>query len=147
MKTLEKYKIFCSPTLRTSRQSLPLFYEAISAGFPSPAQDYVENNLDLNELMIKHPASTFFVKVQGNSMRDAGILSGDILVVDRSLEASNGKIIVAIINGEFTVKRLALDAQGVHLVPANPSFPIIHIHSELDFQVWGVVTYVIHRAQ
>lgn len=129
------------------RQLVPLFEDPISAGFPSPAEDYVENNLDLNEFMIKHPASTFFVRVQGNSMREAGISSGDILVVDRSLEASNGKIIVAIVNGEFTVKRLVIESEKVRLMPANPSYPVMHIHSDTDFQVWGVVTYVIHRAQ
>lgn len=126
---------------------LPLFLENISAGFPSPAQDYVENRLDLNELIIKHPNSTFFVRVQGDSMCGAGIFSGDLLVVDRSLEASNGKIIVAIVNGEFTVKRLVIEAQRVQLVPANSAYPAIPVHSDLDFQVWGVVTYVIHRPQ
>lgn len=128
-------------------QPIPLFQEAVSAGFPSVAEDYIENSLDLNELMIKHPASTFFVRVQGNSMEGAGIFSGDIMVVDRSLDASNGKIIVAIVNGEFTVKRLVLESKKVRLVPANPSYPILHIQPDTDFQVWGVVTYVIHRPQ
>lgn len=126
---------------------LPIFQENIPAGFPSPAEDYIENRLDLNELVIKHPASTFFVRVQGSSMEGSGIFSGDILVVDRSLEASNNKIIVAIVNGEFTVKRLMIGTEGVRLVPTNLAYPTIKIHSDTDFQVWGVVTYVIHRPQ
>lgn len=146
MKSFEN-KIFCLSLLNPSQQYLPIFHENISAGFPSPAQDYIESGLDLNELMIKHPASTFFVRVDGDSMRGAGIFSGDILVVDRSLEASNGKIIVAIVNGEFTVKRLVIKKEGVQLVPANSAYPSINVHPDLDFQVWGVVTYVIHRPQ
>lgn len=130
-----------------SLQSIPLFQDPVSAGFPSSADDYMESQLDLNELMIKHPTSTFFVRVQGDSMKEAGIHSGDILVVDRSLEASNGKIIVAIVNGEFTVKRLVIKNQRAQLVPGNPAYPTINIHSDLDFQVWGVVTYVIHQAK
>lgn len=147
MKKNKDYNIFSAEVLAESSLSLPFFQEHISAGFPSPAEDYIENSLDLNELMIKHPASTFFVRVQGNSMREAGIFSGDILVVDRSLEATNGKIIVAIVNGEFTVKRLVLESNRVLLMPANAAYPIIHVNPDFDFQVWGVVTYVIHRAQ
>lgn len=147
MKKQAELKI-CSPQiLAGDSQPVPLFQDPISAGFPSVAEDYIENSLDLNELIIKHPASTFFVRVQGDSMQGAGILSGDILVVDRSLEATNSKIIVAIVNGEFTVKRLILGPEGARLVPANASYPVINVHPDLDFQVWGVVTYVIHRAQ
>jgi DNA polymerase V len=142
MKTI--YKIIC---LEENPLRIPFFQESVSAGFPSPAQDYIENSLDLNELMIKHPSSTFFVRVQGDSMRGAGIFSSDILVVDRSLEAVNGKIIVAIVNGEFTVKRLVIERDRVRLVPANALYSAIDIHPDLDFQVWGVVTYVIHRPQ
>ena len=112
MKKQAEFKICCPKILAANSQSVPLFQDPISAGFPSVAEDYIENSLDLNELIIKHPASTFFVRVQGDSMRGAGILSGDILVVDRSLEASNNKIIVAIVNGEFTVKRLVLGSDG-----------------------------------
>src|SRR4029079_15859199 len=98
-------------------QLLPLFLSRIAAGFPSPADDYLEKRLDLNDLVIKPPAATFFVCVEGDSMRDAGILSGDILVVDRSIEPSHGKIVVAVLNGEFTVKRLHADSVRVALKP------------------------------
>lgn len=122
-----------------------LFQENISAGFPSVASNYIESNLDLNELIVKHPASTFFVKVSGDSMKDAGILSGDILSVDRSLEAVSGKIIVAVINGEFTVKRFVKKEKDLFLVPANNAYPTIRISPDSDFQVWGIVTYVVRK--
>lgn len=133
--------------VRTAAQPLPEFSHKVQAGFPSPADDFIEKQLDLNELMIKHPAATFFVRVEGDSMKNAGIHSGDILVVDRALEASHGKIIVAIVNGEFTVKRMMLTPQGISLVPENEAYPVWHIAEESDFQVWGVVSYVIHKAQ
>lgn len=124
---------------------LPLFFEGVAAGFPSPAEDYIEKQLDLNDL-IEHPNATFYVRVEGNSMRGAGIHSGDILVVDRSLEAKDGKIVVALLDGEFTVKRIKVTPQGISLVAENPRYPSIPITSDSDFQVWGVVTYVIHKA-
>jgi len=130
----------------TSFQPLPSFESCVPAGFPSPADDYMEKRLDLNDLIVRHPNATFFVKVEGDSMRDAGIQSGDTLVVDRSIEPSHGKIVVAILNGEFTVKRILIETKGVSLAPENPAYPVIFIHPESDFQVWGVVTYVIHRA-
>ena len=120
---------------------------SIPAGFPSPADDFVDKKLDLNELMISHPTATFFVKVEGESMIDAGIQSGDILVVDRSIEAQNGKIVIAIVDGEFTVKRLKIDEAGISLVPENTKHPTIQVSEESDFQIWGVVTYVIHQAR
>ena len=126
---------------------LPSFLCGVAAGFPSPADDYMDKELDLNELVIKHPAATFYVRVEGHSMRDAGIHSGDILVVDRSLSPSSGKIIVAILNGEFTVKRLIIEEHGtIVLRPENSNYPPIQVSPEADFQVWGVVTYVIHQA-
>ncbi len=125
---------------------LPLFISCVAAGFPSPAEDYMEKRLDLNDLLIKHPAATFFVRVEGDSMRDAGILSGDILVVDRALEAVHGKIVVAVIDGEFTVKRLHIHSGGVTLLPENPAYPALEVKPGSEFQIWGVVTYVIHRA-
>lgn len=134
-----------NPLPSRSPPSLPLFSEQISAGFPSPAENYIENSLDLNELVIKHPASTFFVRVQGDSMIEARIFSGDILVVDRSLEAHNGKIIVAVVNGEFTVKKLVVKSGGAWLEPANLKYAKTLITPELEFQVWGVVSYVIHQ--
>lgn len=124
---------------------LPLFLSRIPAGFPSPAEDYIENQLDLNELIVKHPTATFFVRVEGESMREASINPGDILVVDRSLEAKSGKIIVALVDGEFTVKRLLINEGEITLQSENALYPSIKINPESDFQVWGVVTYVIHK--
>lgn len=123
----------------------PEYTSAISAGFPSPADDYIEKNLDLNEMMVSHPAATFYVRVEGESMKDAGINSGDLLVVDRAVEAADGKIVVAILNGEFTVKRIWIRGTHVRLLPENPLYSPIDIDQESDFQVWGVVTYVIHK--
>ncbi|CDZ80672.1 LexA repressor [Candidatus Rubidus massiliensis] len=134
-----------APNFQENNLPLPLFLEKVVAGFPSPANDFIEQKLDLNELIIKHPASTFFVKVEGNSMVNANIQTGDILVVDRSISASNGKIIVAIINGEFTVKRLFINEKTMQLLPENDNYPVIEITDQDEFQVWGVVTYVIHK--
>lgn len=125
--------------------SLPAFLSGVQAGFPSPADDYIENRLDLNQLVVKHPEATFYVRVEGESMSDANIHSGDILVVDRSATASNGKIVIAVINGEFTVKRFCLRSDGAYLVPENPRFPAFKIEQDAEFQIWGVVTYVIHK--
>ncbi|GIU22254.1 MAG: translesion error-prone DNA polymerase V autoproteolytic subunit [Gammaproteobacteria bacterium] len=123
---------------------LSLFSSLIAAGFPSPAQDYVEQTLDLNELCIKHPAATFFVKVQGDSMIDAGIFSGDILVVDRSLQPAHGDIVVAAVNGEFTVKQLQL-RPVVQLLPRNALFSPIAINDESELNIFGVVTNVVKK--
>ena len=122
----------------------PLASVTVAAGFPSPADDYVEKPLDLNELMVQHPEATFFVRVKGDSMIDADIRSGDILVVDRSREAQDGCVAVAVLDGEFTVKQLRYRDGQVVLLPANRNFRPIPVTSEQDFQVWGVVTYVIH---
>lgn len=128
-------------------QALPIFTSCVQAGFPSPADDYEEKPLDLNDLVIKHPTATFFVRVQGDSMLRAGIFDGDILVVDRSLAPVNGSIIVAVLDGEFTVKRLILEKDQITLAPENPAYPMIKIEKDSQFQVWGVVTYVVHKAQ
>ena len=126
---------------------LPIFITSVQAGFPSPAEGYLDKTLDLNELLITHPAATFFVRVAGDSMQNAGIYSGDVLIVDRSLQPLESTIVIAIINGEFTVKRLLKKEGRVFLAPENPSYPILEITPESDFQVWGVVTYVIHKAR
>ena len=123
----------------------PLFLVRIAAGFPSPADDYIEKHLDLNEHLIKHPSATFFLKVEGESMINAGIHNGDILIVDRSLEASDKKIIVAVVNGELTVKRVRKKKGKLFLVPENDDFTPLCVTEEMDFQVWGVVTSVIHK--
>ncbi len=131
-----------------SKQScpIPFFLNSIPAGFPSPADDYIESQLDLNELIIKHPTATFFVRVEGESMSGASIASGDILVVDRSLEAKSKCIVIAKVDGEFTVKRLIVREKGILLQSENDRYPSIEINHESDFQIWGVVTYVIHKA-
>lgn len=123
----------------------PLVFSSVQAGFPSPAEDFIESSLDLNKLMVVHPAATFFVRTSGDSMVGAGIFSGDILVVDRSIAPTSGKIVVAVLNGEFTVKRLLKKARSLFLVPECPHLQPIKIEKEWDFQVWGVVTYVIHK--
>ncbi|MBA3722336.1 MAG: translesion error-prone DNA polymerase V autoproteolytic subunit [Parachlamydiaceae bacterium] len=130
-----------------SAQTAPIFTASIQAGFPSPADDYIEQQLDLNQLIVKHPSATFFVRVEGESMRDAGIFSGDILVVDRSLSPAHGKIIVAVIDGEFTVKRILIEGEKVCLAPENAAYQTIKVNPNSQFEVWGVVTYVIHKAK
>ena len=124
--------------------SYPLYCDLIKAGFPSPADDYSDSSLDFNEYLVKNKATTFIVRVQGDSMVGAGINTGDLLVVDRSLKPTNNAIIVAIIDGEFTVKRLSKELGLYYLYPENPNYPVIEITEEMGFQVWGVVSYVIH---
>lgn len=123
----------------------PLIGPRIPAGFPSPAQDYLEGSIDLNQHLIQHPASTFFLRVDGYSMVGAGIHPDDILIVDRSLDATSNRIIVAIYDGELTVKRLRIEGDQYYLCPENPEFPVIQVSTDLDFLVWGVVTYVIRK--
>ena len=123
----------------------PLFSSLIEAGFASAVDDHVDRTIDLNELLIAHPAATFFVKVKGESMKNAGIHPGDILVVDRSLAPVSGRIVVAVLDGEFTVKRLILEGDVAILVPENLAFPQVRITKEREFQVWGTVTYVIKK--
>jgi DNA polymerase V len=123
---------------------LPLFNGKVSAGFPSPADDFSEKSLDLNELLVQKPAATFFVRAQGESMLGAGIHPNDILVVDRSLEPVPGKIVICALNGELTVKRLERQNQHWVLKAENPAYDNIILHDELDMVIWGVVTNVIH---
>ena len=122
----------------------PLFLVPVSAGFPSPADDYIENSLDLNKFLIKHPAATFFVSVKGDSMIDAGIHSGDILIVDRSLDATDKRVVIAVVDGEFTVKRIRIIDKKIYLLPENSNFSSTEITESMDFTIWGVVTNVIH---
>lgn len=124
---------------------IPLFSSAVPAGFPSPAEDHVEKSLDLHDHLIEHPAATFFVRVVGESMKGAGIQSGDLLIVDRSIDSFDGKIVVAVVEGEFTVKRARLRGKELFLMPENPLFSPIAINEESDCLIWGVVTYVIHK--
>ena len=128
--------------------SIPFEDAGIRAGFPSPAQDYLEESLDLNKELIDHPAATFYGKVIGNSMIDAGIEEGDILVIDKSLEAQNGDMVVGYLDGEFTLKYLDLSMKEsgvVWLVPANKEYDRIKITKENNFIIWGVVTYTIKK--
>lgn len=121
----------------------PFYQSAIPAGFPSPAADYIEEKIDLNQLLIKTPSATFFVKVEGESMVDAFIPPKALLVVDRSVNPVNGDIIVAVINGEFTVKRLLQTHAGTFLTPENKKYKPIRIEADMDFMVWGVVSKII----
>ena len=130
--------------IKSHRLKIPLFSEAVSAGFPSPAQDYVEKTLDLNELCIKRPAATFFVRVEGESMIQAGIYAGDILVVDRSVAAEHGDTVIVAIDGEMTVKELEL-RPVIRLVPRNPVYPAIEIAEGTALDIFGVVTNVIRN--
>jgi DNA polymerase V len=124
---------------------LPLLASRVSAGFPSPADDHVETQLDLNRYLIKHPAATFFMRVVGDSMQGVGIYSGDLLVVDRSLDPGDGSVVVAVVNGELTVKILRRSPQILALQAANRNYPMLVIQDHMDFQVWGVVTAAIHH--
>jgi DNA polymerase V len=126
--------------------ALPYVVAPVPAGFPSPADDYIDTAIDLNEHLIQHPSATFFVRAQGHSMTGAGIHDGDTLIVDRALTARDGDIIVALVNGEFTVKRLRARQGGVSLIAEHPNFRPIEIGEGADFEVWGVVTWVLHSA-
>lgn len=126
------------------KQSLPLYGTRVAAGFPSPADDYIESKLDLNHYLVKHPAATFFVRVEGDSMIGAGIHPDDILVVDRSVKPTDGKIVIAVVNGELTVKRLRIMPNFVVLQPENDRFSPLRVTEEMNFSIWGVVTSVIH---
>ena len=123
---------------------IPLFSDAVAAGFPSPATDYCERKLDLNELCIQKPAATYFVRAQGDSMIDAGIFPGDVLVIDRSIDASHGDIVIAAVNGELTVKLLETKPQ-TRLVPMNNQHAPIVIPEGAELEIFGVATNVIHR--
>jgi DNA polymerase V len=122
---------------------IPLFSDAVPAGFPSPATDYCERKLDLNELCIQHPAATYFVRAQGDSMIEAGIFPGDVLVVDRSINASHGDIVIVSVNGELTVKQLETKPK-MRLVPMNSKYAPIDVPDDADLEVFGVATSVIH---
>jgi DNA polymerase V len=129
------------------RQSmrLPLFESSIAAGFPSPADDYMDIKLDLNEHLIKHPSATFFARVKGNSMEEAGIYEGDMLIVDRALEPKENDVVVCVLDGEFTVKRIMIRKGQLYLQPANKHYQPIAVSEENSFRIWGVVAYVIHK--
>lgn len=135
------------PDENTGAPLAPLYASAVAAGFPSPADDFIEGALDLNAHMITHPAATFMVRVEGSSMTGAGIFSGDLLVVDKSLEARSGQIVIAVINGELTVKRLIKEANGWLLKAEHPDYPPTPIGPEAECTIWGVVTGSVRRFQ
>lgn len=122
---------------------IPLAESGVHAGFPSPADDFLEGSLDLNRLVIRHPEATFFARVEGDSMKDEGIVEGDILVVDKSIEPYDGCLAVAFVDGEFTLKRVRKEPDKILLVPANPKYKVIEISPENEFAVWGVVNWVL----
>lgn len=127
--------------------TLPLQFadEGIRAGFPSPAQDYMEQAIDLNKELIRHPGSTFYGRVVGNSMSGEGIDEGDILVIDKSQELTDGDLAVCFINGEFTVKRVKLEKDYAWLVPSNPDYEPIKVTKDDEFTIWGIVTYTVKK--
>lgn len=139
--SMERLKLYSTDTL--SSLELPFAEEGVRAGFPSPAQDYMENSIDLNRDLVRHPESTFYARVAGNSMIDADLNEGDILIIDKSLEAKSGDVAVCVVNGEFTVKTLDINEDRVVLQPANDEYQPIVITEADNFEVWGVVTYVI----
>jgi DNA polymerase V len=124
---------------------LQFFLSPVTAGFPSPASDYIDKSVDLNEILIKNKVATFLVRALGDSMINAGIFSGDILIVDKSITPSSKNIVVAILNGEFTVKRFIQENNKIILRPENPKYKDLEINSEDDFKIWGVVSFVIHN--
>ena len=128
-----------------SHLPLPYADERIRAGFPSPAQDYMELAIDLNKELIKHPTSTFYGRVVGDSMKDEGIEEGDILVIDKSLELMDDDLAVCFIDGDFTVKRVRLESDAAWLVPSNAKYPPIKVTKDNEFMVWGIVTYTIKK--
>ena len=126
---------------------IPMAASKVQAGFPSPAEGYEEERIDLADILITNKASTYCVRVKGNSMIDANIFPDDVLVVDKSLEATHGKIVIAVVDGEFTVKTLYSKDGIVKLIPANSEYPEIILTSEQELNTWGVVSYIIHKTQ
>ena len=133
---------FFDSTAKNSR--IPLLTDSVSAGFPSPADDYTEENIDLNEHLISNPFSTFFLRVKGDSMINAGIKDKDLIIVDKSLIAKPGNIIIAMIDGEFTIKRLSIKNNELYLKAENNNYPDFRFKNHIDVQIWGVVIYSIH---
>ena len=127
-----------------SQFKIPLMSSTVTAGFPSPADDHLDLPIDLNEYLVKHPAATFYVRVQGDSMDDAGIHQGDLLIVDRAEPYTMGSIVLAVLDGEFTVKKLMEKNDSLYLLSSNTAYQPIKIETETDFKVWGVVTYIVH---
>ena len=128
-----------------SELQIPFIPDGVSAGFPSPAADFMETNIDLNKALSENPLATFYIRVNGNSMIDAGINDKDVLVVDRSLEPQNNKIAICCIDGEFTVKRIQVETDCLYLMPENSNYQPIKVTEENQLIIWGIVTYVIKK--
>lgn len=128
-----------------SHVDVPLASSGVSAGFPSPADDHLEPSLDLNRSLVRHPAATFFARVDGDSMKDDCITDGDLLVVDKSVEPYDGCVAVCFLDGEFTLKRVRMDGERIVLMPANERYKPIEISKNDDFSIWGVATYAIKK--
>jgi DNA polymerase V len=126
---------------------LPFVNQGISAGFPSPADDFLDIKIDLNREFIKNPSSTFYARVRGRSMVGAGLNDGDLLIIDRSLEPKDDKIAVCFVDGEFTVKRIKKEKDTVWLIPENKEYPPIQVTSDNEFVIWGMVTTVIKKVE
>ena len=143
----EEIKISGIQTIETDQQpaGLRFFENRVQAGFPSPAQNEYADSIDLNRALITNPAATFCARVIGNSMVDAGINEGDLLIIDRSIVPHDGNIAVCFIDGDFTVKRLSVREDGVFLTPANAKFPELKVGEESNFKVWGVVSHIIKK--
>tara|TARA_B100000965_G_scaffold135205_1_gene112552 strand:+ start:2480 stop:2881 length:402 start_codon:yes stop_codon:yes gene_type:complete len=125
--------------------NIPLFNDPVSAGFPSPADDYIEENIDLNEHLLKNPFSTFFLRVKGDSMINSGIHDKDLIIVDKSLTPKPGNVVIAMIDGEFTVKRFSMKNNQLYLKAENQNYPDFNFEDHNDIQIWGVVIYSIHN--
>lgn len=137
---------FYSPDFEEST-GMPYMDYGVSAGFPSPAQDFMEYKIDLNRALAKNPLATFYIKVSGHSMINAGIDDGDILVADRSLEPENGKIAICLVDGEFTVKRLKIEENCIYLMPENDKYQPLQLTEDNQFTIWAIVTYVIKEVR
>lgn len=142
---LAKWAVSVGQLSGGGRFALPLAGEAVPAGFPSPAEEYLERPLDLNEYVAPRPEATFFVRVSGDSMTGAGIHHDDILVVDKSQQPTPGNVVIAFVEGEFTVKRLVREGEDLTLAPENPAYTPITLAPETEFEIWGVVRYVVHK--
>lgn len=126
-----------------SSMEIPLVSSTISAGFPSPADDFLDKGIDLHKEYIKHPASTFYARVKGNSMKDLGIHNGDLMIIDKSLKPKNGAVAVCYVDGSFTVKTIKIEADCCWLIPANEKYKPLKVTKDNDFIIWGIVTNVI----
>ena len=140
---LRKKSIIKSDNKKKSK--VQLYRTSISAGFPSPAEDHMDIGLDISEYLIKHPSSTFYIYVKGDSMINSGIFDGDLMIVDRSLEPQSNSVIIAVLNGDFTVKKIKKENNKIYLVPDNKKYDSILLDDSTEFQIWGVVTHTIHH--